>query len=217
MNITSTSKLAPLAAVALLAGSATQAANLVVNGGFESPVVPTGALYLLNTAPTGWTGTGDIVAQGYFGSVPSGDGNQWLDLNPGFSAGTGMAQSVSLTGGTTYDFSFIYNGDGGAAGTTGIAYSISDAGGSLLAGSVATGAMNVYGGTPWALYSGSFTALADTVATLKFTPNGSWAGGFIDAVSLTAVVVPEVPHTGLALAGMTLLWAGVRRRLRRSA
>lgn len=192
-------------AVLSLMSSTAFAANVVVNGGFESPVVPVAGTYLLNATPDAWTGTGDLVSQGYAGAVNSGDGNQWLDLNPGTGAGTGMTQNVALTGGVQYAFSFIYNGGGGGS-TTQIDFSIASASQTFLSGAVQTGAMNVYGGTPWATYTGSFTPGADTVATLKFLPNGTWSGGFIDAVSI-APAVPEPQSAALALLGLTLLGA----------
>ena len=187
------------------------AGNLVSNGGFEDPPVPAGAPYVLNVTPTGWVGAGDLAVQGYAGSVSSGDGKQWFDLNPGTGAGSGISQDLSLTGGTTYELSFVYNGGGGGS-TTQIAFSVADASHTFLSASVDTGAMNVYGGTPWATYSASFTPSADTTATLKFVPNGTWSGGFIDAVSVSPV--PEPQSAWMTLAGMLGVGAAVfwRRR-----
>lgn len=138
-----------LVAASLAAWSFTAAAaELVVNGGFENPAVRTGAPYLVDVTPTGWTGAGDIAVQGYAGSVSSGQGNQWFDLNPGFDQGTGMSQALDLIAGTTYSFSFIYNGGGGGT-TTQVAYSLASAAETLLTGFVVTGALNVYNGSPW--------------------------------------------------------------------
>jgi MYXO-CTERM domain-containing protein len=169
---------------------------------------------LLDVTPAGWVGTGDLAVQGYAGSVPSGDGKQWFDLNPGTAAGTGLSQDLSLMGGTTYELSFVYNGGGGGS-TTQIDVSIADASHAFLSASVDTAAMNVYGGTPWATYSASFTPAADTTATLKFTPNGTWSGGFIDAVSVSAV--PEPPSRWMTLAGVLGVGAATVRRRRGQA
>lgn len=174
------------------------AVELVAGGGFESPVIPAGAPYLIAVTPTGWSGTGDIAVQGYAGAVSSGQGNQWFDLNPGFDAGTGIAQTVNLAAGTTYHFSFLYNGGGGGS-TTQIGYSLHSAAETLLNGSVATGSLNVYGGTPWKQYSVDFTPVIGGAETLQFLPNGSYSGGFIDAVSITTTTTSPVPEPSMVL------------------
>ena len=195
--------LALLAAGLGMSGAAQAALiNLVVNGGFESPAIA--PPYALSVNPTGWTGLGDLVVQGYAGAMSSGDGNQWLDLNPGTGPGTGMSQDITLTAGKTYQFSFLYNGGGGGT-TTQIAYSL----GSSLSGNVSTASMNVYGGTPWATFSTSFTPTVSGAETLNFVPNGVWSGGFIDAVNISAVPLPAaVWLLGSGLIGMV----GVARR-----
>ena len=63
--------------------------------------------------------------------------------------------------------------------------------------------MNVYAGTGWALYSGQFAAPTDTMATVHFQPNGVWANGFIDAVSVSAV--PEIGSQAMILMGLAVL------------
>lgn len=202
-----------LLAAALCLCSASHAANLIVGGGFEAPVAPAGS-YLLDQTPVGWTGTGDMVAQGYAGAVNSGDGAQWFDLNPDTKASTGISQSIDLSGGVPYSFSFIYDGGAPSPGfTTAIAFKVFTATKTLLSGSVDTAAMNVYAGTPWVKYSGSFSVAADTAATVQFTPNGVWANGFIDAVNVSPAAVPEVDGSALLLAGLAGLggWARMRR------
>jgi hypothetical protein len=186
----------------VLCGTA-QSSNLVVGGDFESPLVGGPGTYILDVTPTGWTGTGDLVSQGYAGAVSSGNGNQWFDLNPNVNAGTGISQIVHVIGGTTYDFSFLYNGGGGGT-TTQIAYSI----GGLLSGSVSTGALNVYGGSPWQMFDSLFTPAATANLTLSFLPNGAWSGGFIDDVSLSTQVTGAVPEPS-TWAMMILGFAGV--------
>jgi hypothetical protein len=180
-----------------------QAMQLVVGGDFENPVVPCSACYQLDVTPTGWTGTGDLVTQGYAGSVSSGSGNQWFDLNPDVSAGTGISQVVHVIAGTAYDFSFLYNGGGGGT-TTQIAYSISG----LLSGTVSTAALDVYHGSPWQKFDQLFTAGATNDVTLSFLPNGYWSGGFIDNVSLSTQVTGAVPEPS-TWAMMILGFAGV--------
>ena len=158
-----------------------RAENLVVGGDFEGPVVKDGESYEVNVTPTGWAGTGDLVKQEYAGAVDSGNGKQWFDLNPGMEAGNGIMQSVHLTAGITYTFSFRYNGGGGGS-TSAIAYQVGD----LVGGSVSTADMNVYGGTAWKTWRVTFTAKVTGAADVRFVPNGKHAGGFIDAVEIHA-------------------------------
>lgn len=199
-------------AVSLCLCGPARAVNLIVGGGFESPPAPAGN-YLLNVTPTGWTGTGDMVAQGYAGAVSSGDGLQWFDLNPGTSAGTGLSQLLTLTAGTPYAFSFLYNGGQPSAGfTTAIAYTVSTPTSTLLTGTVSTAAMNVYAGTPWALYASSFVVAAQTAVTVRFQPNGVWANGFIDAVSVSAVPEPHGLMTMLLGLGVVALGVTTKPR-----
>jgi len=187
-------------------------ANLLAGGGFETPVAPT-ASYLLNVTPSGWTGTGDTVAQGYAGSVSSGNGRQWFDLNPGANTGSGISQQVMLSGGMLYGVSFLYNGGQPNAGfTTAITVSVTTPNSTVFNATVSTASMDVYSGTPWALYTDTFAVGADTVATFKFMPNGTWANGFIDAASLTAVTaVPEPGGVALMLVGLAALLPLTRR------
>lgn len=201
-------QLATAIAALLISGAAHATTNLVVNGGFESPVIS--PPYALDATPAGWTGTGDLVVQGYSGSVNSGDGNQWFDLNPNVNAGTGISQDVSLVAGQSYLFSFIYNGGGGGSTNT-ISYNI----GSDLSGSVSTAALNVYGGSPWQTLSTSFISSITGPQTLHFMPNGTWSGGFIDMVQLTtatAAAVPEPATWALMLIGFSAIGLAMRRR-----
>ena len=187
-----------------LAVSVKASPNLVVNGGFESPAIA--PPYLLDVTPTGWTGDGDLTVQGYAGAVNSGEGNQWFDLNPDDSAGTGISQSINLTPGEVYTFSFVYDGGGGGT-TTEINYSI----GKDVAGNVSTDGLNVYNGTPWATFSTTFTASA-TSETLDFLPNGVYSGGFIDNVQISASAVPEPCICSLLGLGLASLVAFRRKK-----
>ncbi len=197
-------------ALALVVGNGAFALDLVNGGGFESPVIPTGVPYILNVTPTGWVGTGDLAVQGYAGAMSSGDGNQWFDLNPGINAGTGLSQTIDLLAGVPYTLAFIYNGGGGGS-TLQIAYAVTTSAQTLLAGTVSTAALDVYSGSQWSSYAGSFVSPTNTTATLSFLPNGSYSGGFIDAVSVSAV--PEPSTAGMMLIACLALFA--RRRLSR--
>ncbi len=168
--------------ILFLAGEA-GATDMVVGGEFENPVIPLGSPYLINVLPMGWSGTGDIVVQGYAGAVTSGDGNQWFDLNPGYSMGTGISQNIFLTAGMIYSFSFLYNGGGGGT-TTKIFYSLNSGLGSLFLGDVSTAGMNVYGGTLWNTFFTTFVPTNSGLHTLSFIPNGTYSGGFIDGIAI---------------------------------
>lgn len=201
-----------VAALAVLGPATASAANLVVNGGFEDPAIPPGAPYLVDVTPGGWGGRGDVAVQGYAGAVSSGDGSQWFDLNPGVDAGSGISQAISVQAGTTYSFSFLYNGGGGGS-TTAIGFLLGFGGqGTLFSGSVSTASMDVYGGTPWARFATTFTPTMTDTVLLFIEPNGAWSGGFIDAVSISAVPEPQT-HV-LMLAGLGLLGSLARRRAR---
>lgn len=193
-----------------LAGSAA-ATNLVVNGSFESPVIS--PPYSIDATATGWTGTGDLVVQGYGGSLSSGAGNQWWDLNPDVSAGTGISQDVSLVAGKTYKFSFLYDGGGGGS-TTMISYTV----GGDLSGSVSTAALDVYHGSPWQTLSTTFVSSVTGLETLHFKPNGTWSGGFIDDVQLAtaAAGVPEPSAWIMMLIGFGAIGAGIRKARQKS-
>jgi len=197
---------------ALFLAGAAGATNLVVNGGFENPLVPSGYPYLIDVTPFGWSGTGDIAVQGYAGAVNSGDGNQWFDLNPNTYAGTGISQDIYLNAGTTYTFSFLYNGGGGGS-TTQISFYLGSNLETLLSGVVSTQAMNVYSGTPWNTFVTTFIPTISDLQTLRFVPNGTYSGGFIDGVTLSSTAVPE-PATmllfGIGMAGLAC--TGFRRK-----
>ena len=196
--------------------AAAGAVELVAGGGFESPVIPAAVPYLIAVTPTGWAGTGDIAVQGYAGAVNSGDGRQWFDLNPSFDPGTGISQTLNVAAGTAYHFSFVYNGGGGGT-TTQIAFSLTSLAETAFTGSVSTAALNVYGGSPWQRFDLDFTPTVGGAELLKFLPNGSYSGGFIDAVSVTTSTspVPEPGVAGLLFAGLAGMVAWGRTRARR--
>lgn len=172
-----------VARVSGLAGGTGQK-NLVVNGGFEQPVIY--SYYILELVPPGWEGTGDFVQQGYAEAVHSGEGNQWFDLNPGMSKSTGISQTIYLTAGSTYSFSFLYNGGGGGS-TTEISYSLESGSETLLSGVISTAVMDVYHGTPWKTFSAVLVPTFSGLYKLSFLPNGSISGGFIDGITLSPV------------------------------
>jgi hypothetical protein len=131
---------------------------------------------------------------------------------PDVSAGTGIYQFVDLTAGTKYTFSFEYNGGGGGT-TTMISFAL----GSIFSGNVSTASLNVYGGSPWALYSTTFTPTTTGPEKLSFLPNGVWSGGFIDAVSIqNASTIPEPSSWAMMLLGFAGLGFAALRKTRQA-
>ncbi|MGB8700482.1 MAG: DUF642 domain-containing protein [Thermosynechococcaceae cyanobacterium] len=115
-----------------LSASAASAANLIRNGGFEQPIVPTGGFTLFGTGVTtmphwsivGVAGNVAIVSTTFAQSgftFPARSGVQWLDLTGISNSGTGVAQTVKTTAGTTYTLGFSVGNvvnTGGIFGTT---------------------------------------------------------------------------------------------------
>jgi hypothetical protein len=110
---------AVLAAGVLAASSAAASAttNLIKNGGFEQPVVPTGGFKLYDTGQSfdGWRVVGAkgdvaIVSGKYRGdgiTFGAQAGAQWMDLT-GYESNTptGIAQTVATRAGTEYHLTF---------------------------------------------------------------------------------------------------------------
>ena len=211
-----TTKITSLIAVGLCLSltPARSATQLVVGGDFESPVITgTGAsAFLENVTPTGWIGTGTLVAQGFGLTVSSGNGNQWFALNP---SNIGIRQSINVTGGTTYDFSFLYNSNGALGSGAQIAYiiALTDSLTIIQSGAVFTNGLD-FQRDPWATFSTSFTPTSDNVTLFLVGAGSDFSGTFIDAVSVTTASVPDVPlpaalplfATGLGALGLIGWW-----------
>jgi hypothetical protein len=215
------------AASTLVAASSAAAANLVVNGSFETPVISNPPGFVVfgtgNPGITGWTinsGDVDVDRAGLLGTTATAaEGNQWLDLN-GFVRGN-ISQNFATTPGQTYHLEFFYsdnpfnNGNGSQQGVpkTGT-FSLRDATNPNFATnlillddfthSTATGA-----NFDWTEFDVDFVAVS-TLTRLAFAgdlDSGS-TGPFIDAVSVT---VPEPGTLSLLGAGL-LAWGYCRRR-----
>src|SRR5450755_994983 len=99
-------------------GSLSLQANLLTNGSFESPVVPTGSFTDFasgSTGITGWTVVGAAggvaVINGTFAqeccTFPAADGTQWVDVTGlNTNSAEGVQQTVATTLGTQYTLSF---------------------------------------------------------------------------------------------------------------
>ena len=120
-------------AISLFASAVTAGANIILNGSFETPTVPTGnfmnfpvgSASLQDWSVFGPSGTVVSIVSGAFSqngvSFPAEDGNQWLDLTGDNSNSTeGVSQTAATTVGDQYQLSYwIGNTTGGGIfGTT---------------------------------------------------------------------------------------------------
>jgi choice-of-anchor C domain-containing protein len=200
-----------------------KAGNLIINGGFEDPVIPDAALYgEYGTDPStatgyygptipGWTivsGNVDVVTAGLWAAY---EGNQSLDLN-GLVAGE-ISESFATDAGESYTLSFAYANDPYGASAEA---ELSVTGTSLVYSDTITHGGSTFGDMDYDLYSTTFTA-DSTSTTLDFASVTPGAFGLeLDAVSVTGnAAVPEPSSFTLAgIAGVTCLGVTLGRRKR---
>src|SRR4051812_24412414 len=93
-----------LAALSLMAA---QAANIVVNGGFEAPAVPSGNYSLFYPSIPGWTlATGDYIElQNHIAGTPA-EGSQFLELDS--TGNSSVYQDLNTLAGQSYLLSFLF-------------------------------------------------------------------------------------------------------------
>jgi hypothetical protein len=205
--------------LALTLPAARAAANLIVNGSFESPTAPAGGFSNFaggSTAISGWTvvGVDSAVVNKTFtqsGIVfQSEDGNQWLDLSgvTSNSTASGVTQSVPTAIGTAYQLSFYVGSatDGSLFFPATVDLSI-DGGARVSYTNPTAPATRL----DWKLFTVGFTA-TKSVTNLTFFNAGA-ANNYLaalDNVSLDPAPTP-VPALGplprIALAGVLLLVA----------
>jgi hypothetical protein len=220
------SKFRVLIALAFAAvGSATSAsAQIVKDGGFESPF--TGALEMpgiLHTPGTpDWTflgGSGLIIGNGTLMNTPNmlpGQGNQFAFLQANARRDWGyITQSITIPTSGTYFLSFLNSarGAGCCGGNT-----IFD----VLLGTNQIGQFTTATNDGWSTKGASFYADAGTYE-LTFTTDTKLAGDnttFIDNVSieqaLTVTATPEPASMALVATGL-LSFAGIATRRKRKA
>lgn len=186
--------LMPVAAVAALLAAApsTNAANLIVNGGFEEPV---GGGYFTpgSSALTGWSvggGIGDSVE--IVGGViwPAYDGLQSLDLEGGTGSFGVISQSFATNIGQSYVLSFAYaNNYAGPFGSS--SADVTVAGSTDLLAESITHAGSTSQDMGWTLFSRTFVADSTTTTLAFASTDGTGYGIALDAVSVHAAAVPE--------------------------
>jgi len=198
------------------------AANLVVNGDFESSPAPSGSYsqYFGGGSFTGWNVTGadvividDSYQEGGLVFNAQGGSNTAIDLTGAGNTGAadGITQSIATVAGKRYLLSF-YVGNASPTGGNAFAYTqpstlnLSINGGPLL---TFTNSTDTPFGINYQLFSTSFVA---TGATLLAFSNGTVGDNMLglDTVSLTAV--PEPATWGLMLGGFAMVGLAARRR-----
>jgi hypothetical protein len=174
-----------------------RAANLIQDGGFETPVVPDGGLTRFSNGQmigpwtvVGATGNVDLISttftfEGF--TLPAKSGQQWLDLTGDSQTATGVAQSFTTKSGSSYTLKFsvgsVYDKNG-QAGTSSTVYVMN--GSTQIYKAVAKGKKGSTSQT-WHNFSVTFVASSATT-TLSFIngdPSTDTDCG-LDAVSVSA-------------------------------
>ena len=172
----------------VLASSATfaNAANLVTNGSFETPVVTSSSHWAPEASVPGWVNATESTIEiqtTALGYITAADGNQYMELNcnlPSYVHTTALA----TVAGDKYTFSFAYAGrsDGGAN-TMNV----------LWDGNVIQAALQAPSTSAWTYYSYTVTAQGNDTAGFSSVPYQTGAlsyGNFIDKVSVTPTPLP---------------------------
>ena len=207
-------KLMTAAAAVALAGSASAAGNLLVNGNFENSgfggtsgyynVGPGGADHAV-PADFGWSvpvNNVDIVANGVYGPNLAGGGNYSLDL-VGYGATGAISQSINTVAGAKYTVTLDYSSNNGISNPTA---NVSFNGATI-------GALT--GTHAWQSFSTTFTGTGSPAAFAITENYGSGnAGVFLDNISVTGGSVPEPAAWILMLVGFAGLGAALRSQPR---
>jgi hypothetical protein len=208
---------AAVALAAALGASASFAANLIQDGGFETPDIGD-VWYQTFTSPfptplDSWTPSNvDIVSSlGAPGNAPAYQGVQYLDLvgtgPDGTELSTGMiSQTFGTVAGQTYTLSFAYSNNPWSTSTASASVSVDGLSGGVTHDTSTTTDLD------WLTYTNTFVATSSS-ATLTFIETvGSNNGGvLIDAVSVAGV--PEASTWAMMLAGFAgLSLLGYRAR-----
>jgi choice-of-anchor C domain-containing protein len=177
------------------AASASSAANLIVNGSFESPAIGGGVVEYDSgsTAITGWTVGGnsvDLVAESYWSAE---DEDQSVDLS-GSAPGT-VSQTISTTPGANYTLSWFMAGNtncGQPVKTMDVAWN-----GTLIDAPTfdTSGDSNTSMGWIQQQINVTATGTSSVVEFADATPDMSQCGAALDNVSLTAAQVAAPSFT----------------------
>lgn len=182
-------------------------AELIINGGFESPALPpgTGFLTVGNPGLPGWTifGPGGGRVDVILNYWPPAQGLQSLDLVGDTGFGTGILQTFATTPGEQYLLSFRYANNVDTTFATG---RVELLGGTTLLNELVTHAGSTRANMNYLDFEALFTANSPTT-TLRFThvaagpPAPAFTGLALDSVSVTLIPEPG----SLALLGVGVL------------
>lgn len=199
-------KLRPgLTAICLAIAPIAAEANLIVNGGFEDPNIPSSSWSVFSSI-TGWTTTfgPGIEIQDHVAGSPF-EGGQFVELDS--YGNSGMSQSVATTSGASYLLSFAYSPRPGVgSASNGIELLIEGVSVSSFTGDGSND-------TVWGIHS--YGVIGDGSTLIEFRAIGASDsyGGYLDDVRLTAAV----PEPGsLALGGLALTALALLRRRKRA-
>jgi hypothetical protein len=200
-----------LASVILIPISSTQAANLILNGSFESPQILDGTFS--NGNIDHWSST--VGSQELLRNTEPGfnayDGEQFVELDAAFNSD--LFQDVPTTPGSFYSLSFQYSprpGQGELTNPVEIWF-----GGTLLETLTGAGTNE----TMWTYHNYLVQGGVNSISRVEFRASGisDAFGGFIDDVKLEPRDPKGVPEGGTAalLFGLALFsLEGARRRLK---
>lgn len=211
--------------VALLAATATTGAraNLLKDGGFETPVIGTATFLdiVVGAEPAGfdWTVTTngvDIISQGVLGQTAAlFEGGQALDL-VGVGNTGGLAQSFASSVGQHYTLSLAYSNNPFSGTSASAHVAISDGALALWSADIThAGALpaNLF----WNRLTADFVGNGHLL-TLSFlnTMGGNNGGIYLDAVSVDLAAVPEPQTLPLLVIGIAGVAGGVVRQRRQA-
>jgi hypothetical protein len=211
MAMTKTVRFASLVSLALWWPSALRGSELLTNGSFELPAIPTiDQLYIApSTAITGWTLTEGSVnvnhTSAIFGTAHSGE--QMVDIN-GSESGT-LQQSFSTIVGESYLLTLYYaNNPNPAFASPPYNADVTLFGTGTLYSEFITHSDSVAWDMKWVLLSHSFVADSSTTTLQLQSRSGGFNGVVFDSVSITPVPEPST----LFLACAALIGVSVGRR-----
>jgi uncharacterized protein DUF642 len=191
----------------LAAGTALSAGpNLIVNGSFESPNIPSGSFGIFPSIP-GWsfsprpgtTSSGIEIQDHVAGAPAAGAGDQFMETDS--DGPTLVFQDVTTTPGLTYRLDFIYSARPGTPAVQNH-FQVSAGPASATIGPITSGAQ-----TNWLPYSLSFVAASSTsrVSFLDLSPEEP-AGGFGSFIDKVTLVSNNPPDCSAVTASPAELW-----------
>jgi hypothetical protein len=184
-----------LAAVAMVAGTAAQAADLVANGGFE-----TGDF-------TGWATNGNPLYTGVDVNAPQA-GSYAAYLGTGVAGTKTLSQTLNTTAGASYDVIFWLQNEADVLNVT--------APNSFAFSWGGVNKVTLTDAPSFAYTKYEFTLLATGASTaLQFTFSQLPAYWDLDSVSANVSAVPEPSAQVLSLAGLAVCLAAAHVRRRR--